>query len=251
VIAGGLVTSNDAALSIPDWPLSWGRLIPVLEGNIRYEFAHRILALLVALLTGILAFRVRTRLAWAAFAAIVAQVALGGFLVRFLDPKAGAIAHAALAQLFFGLTVLLYLGGRSLPMSLPTIAALGLFAQTILGAAVRHGVVGPVPHIAGAIAATGLVMWAGLGVLISHMENARLRRPAMLLLSITFSQVFLGIGAWMSRLAYLEAPQPMPIMVLFTVAHVAVGSLALGAALALAVVAPPSRIASQEGMAAA
>jgi heme a synthase len=251
VIAGGLVTSNEAALSIPDWPLSWGRLIPVLEGNVRYEFAHRTLALFVALLTGILAVRIRTRLAWAAFAAIGAQVALGGFLVRFLDPKAGAIAHAALAQLFFGLTVLLYLGGRSLPMSLPTIAALGLFAQTILGAAVRHGVVGPVPHIAGAIAATGLVMWAGLGVLISHMENARLRRPAMLLLSITFSQVFLGIGAWMSRLAYLEAPQPMPIMVLFTVAHVAVGSLALGAALALAVVAPPSRIASQEGMAAA
>ena len=36
VIAGGLVTSNDAALSVPDWPLSWGRLVPTLEGVIRY-----------------------------------------------------------------------------------------------------------------------------------------------------------------------------------------------------------------------
>src|ERR1035441_10290936 len=51
VIAGGLVTSNDAALSIPDWPLSWGHLVPTLEGGIRYEFAHRVTAMLVGLLT--------------------------------------------------------------------------------------------------------------------------------------------------------------------------------------------------------
>ena len=51
VIAGGLVTSNDAALSVPDWPLSWGRLVPNLVGGIRYEFAHRALAALVGLLT--------------------------------------------------------------------------------------------------------------------------------------------------------------------------------------------------------
>src|ERR1035441_1417020 len=51
VIAGGLVTSNDAALSVPDWPLSWGHLVPTLEGGIRYEFAHRVAAMLVGLLT--------------------------------------------------------------------------------------------------------------------------------------------------------------------------------------------------------
>ena len=37
---------------------------------------------------------------------------------------------------------------------------------------------------------------------MQHMENATLRRPAMLLLSMTFSQVFLGIGAYMARIAY-------------------------------------------------
>src|ERR1035437_10519262 len=37
VIAGALVASNDAALSVPDWPLSWGRLVPTLEGGIRYR----------------------------------------------------------------------------------------------------------------------------------------------------------------------------------------------------------------------
>ena len=69
VIAGGLVTSNDAAGAIPDWPLSWGRVVPVLEGGIRYEFAHRAAALAVALLAVTLALRMRTRMAWAAVAA--------------------------------------------------------------------------------------------------------------------------------------------------------------------------------------
>ena len=82
-------------------------------------------------------------------------------------------------------------------------------------------------------------MWAALGLLMQNMENPRVRRPATLLLSVTFSQVFLGIGAMMARLAYLDAPQPMPLMVLFTVAHVAVGSLAVGAAVALAMLARP------------
>ncbi len=262
VIAGGLVTSNDAALSVPDWPLSWGRMVPVLEGGIRYEFAHRVAALVVMTLTAILAFRVRTRLTWIALATVVAQAALGGVLVRFLDPKAGSIAHAALAQLFFGMTVLLWVESRAAgsprnsqvrPVAIAAAAA--LFAQTILGAAVRHGVVGPIPHVAGAIAATGLVMWASFPVLITHMDNPTLRRPAMLLLSITFSQIFLGIGAWMSRLANLNAPQPMPMMVLFTVAHVAAGSLAFGAAIGLAAAlrqyAPASPSLPREGMAAA
>ena len=262
VIAGGLVTSNDAALAIPDWPFSWGRVVPVLEGGIRYEFAHRAAALIVATLTAILALRLRTRLAWIALATVLAQAAIGGVLVRFLDPKAASIAHAALAQLFFGMTVLLWLesrgyrGARSphLP-PIPMVAAAALFAQTTLGAAVRHGVVGPMPHVVGAVAATGLVMWASFPVLISHMDNPTLRRPAMLLLSITFSQVFLGIGAWMSRLANLNAPQPMPMMVLFTVAHVAAGSLAFGAAIGLTAAlrsfAPASPSLPREGMAAA
>ena len=244
VIAGGLVTSNDAALSVPDWPLSWGRVIPVLEGGIRYEFAHRVLALMVIILTALVVFRRRDSLGWTALGTVLIQAALGGILVRFLDPKVGAIAHAAIAQFFFGLTVLLAVtptAGWQAKTPVATWSAIAIFLQTILGAAVRHGVVGPIAHTAGAIVAAAFVMWAALPVLIAHMENPVFRRPAMLLLSITFSQVFLGIGAWMSRLAYLDAPQPMPMMVLFTVAHVAVGSLAFGAAIALAALPVPAR----------
>jgi len=91
-------------------------------------------------------------------------------------------------------------------------------------------------------------MWAGLSLVIRNMDNAAVRRPATLLLSITFSQVFLGIGAMMARVAYLGAPQPMPMVVLFTVAHVAVGSLAVGAAVALAMLARSEQMGVHGGM---
>ena len=118
----------------------------------------------------------------------------------------------------------------------PLVALTAIFAQTILGAAVRHQIVGVMPHIAGAAAATILVMWAALGILMRHMDNPRLRRPAMVLLFLTFSQVFLGMGAYLSRVATADAPQPMPLMVGFTVAHVAIGALAFGSAIVLALV---------------
>jgi cytochrome c oxidase assembly protein subunit 15 len=286
VIAGAEVASNDAALSVPDWPLSWGHLVPTLEGGIRYEFAHRVAAMLVGLLTLGLALWMQksqwdkppacpserssdapsaeslpngrgsdgvqseprpgypvgvgsaTKLAWAAVAVVLLQAALGGIAVRFIIPAWATIAHATLGQLFFAIMVAICVrlyapvDGR---WAVPTLlAAVALFAQTILGAGVRYGVVAAVVHIVGAIGATILVMWAALSILMQQMDNPKLRRPATLLLSITFSQVFLGIAAMTARIVYAGAPQPMPMMVLFTVAHVAVGSLALGAAVALA-----------------
>jgi cytochrome c oxidase assembly protein subunit 15 len=243
VVAGGLVTSNDAALSIPDWPLNWGRVIPPLEANIRYEFAHRALALLVLVMTAGLAWRERTKLAWTAFGTVIMQALLGGVLVKFVDPASLAVIHAALAQLCFGLVVaVVFSVSPRLRVEMAVAGApAALFAQTILGAAARHNLAGPIPHIAGAVIATIFVMWAGLGTLMSHMDDARQRRPAMALLSLTFSQVFLGIAAYAVRAAAIGDPQPMPLTIWITVAHVAVGSLAFGAAVALAAAAQVRR----------
>ena len=55
LMAGALVTSNDAADSVPDWPLAYGKIIPPLVGGIRYEYAHRLMAGTVAILTLVLA----------------------------------------------------------------------------------------------------------------------------------------------------------------------------------------------------
>jgi cytochrome c oxidase assembly protein subunit 15 len=288
VIAGAMVVSNDAALSVPDWPLSWGHLMPTLEGGIRYEFAHRVAAMLVGLLTVGLAvwMQVRrrqakacpttapamvghalacqserssdalpTKFAWAAVAVVLLQAALGGVAVRFVTPAWATIAHASLGQLFFAILVAicvaLYAGSPRTWAAPASICAAGLFAQTILGAAVRYGAVAAVAHIVSAMLATMLVMWAALSILMRQMDNPKLRRAAMLLLSVAFSQVFLGIAAMMARVVYADASQPMPMMVLFTVAHVAVGSLALGAAVALAMLVRPGVYLPQGGQATA
>src|ERR1700685_3377022 len=51
VVGGGLVPSRDAGLSVPDWPLSYGKLMPPMEGGILYEHGHRMVAITVGLLT--------------------------------------------------------------------------------------------------------------------------------------------------------------------------------------------------------
>ena len=47
IIAGALVTSNDAGLSVPDWPLSFGQLMPEMSGGVFYEHSHRMVAVSV------------------------------------------------------------------------------------------------------------------------------------------------------------------------------------------------------------
>ena len=109
LIAGALVTSNDAGLSIPDWPLAYGSLTPPMVGGIRYEFTHRVIATPLAFLTIILAawlWKVEKRpwmrwLGLAALGGVIAQGILGGMTVRMFQPPAVSAAHATLAQLFF------------------------------------------------------------------------------------------------------------------------------------------------------
>lgn len=230
------MTSNDAALSVPDWPLSWGRLIPPLEGGIRFEFAHRVLAALVGILTAILAFSLRRPLAWLAFGTVVAQALLGGALVKLIDPKSLAIAHATLGQICFGLVVAVALrqptsgAGKS---RVPALAVAAILIQTVLGAALRHNVIGLVPHIAGAVLAIAAVMWASLQILVQDTSPEPRRRAAVLLLGLIGLQLFLGFAAYTAMEANAGAPQPMPLVIWTTVAHVVVGALALGAAICL------------------
>src|SRR6478736_1852335 len=96
IIAGALVTSNDAGLSVPDWPTSFGSLykIPKLVGGVKFEHTHRMIAQVAGLLTIILAiwtWRVEKRrwlriLAIGAVGTVIAQGILGGLTVKFFLP---------------------------------------------------------------------------------------------------------------------------------------------------------------------
>ena len=54
--AGALVTSEDAALAVPDWPLSYGTLNPPMVGGIAFEHSHRLIAAALGLFIIGLAF---------------------------------------------------------------------------------------------------------------------------------------------------------------------------------------------------
>jgi cytochrome c oxidase assembly protein subunit 15 len=118
ILAGSLVTSHDAGLSVPDWPTSYGWNMftfppSMWVANIFYEHGHRLIATSVGFLTIVLAvwlWRVEPRrwLRWlgvAALVAVVAQGLLGGLTVLFFLPAAISTAHAGLAEIFFCLTV--------------------------------------------------------------------------------------------------------------------------------------------------
>jgi len=258
VVAGGLVTSRDAGLSVPDWPLSYGKLMPPMEGGILYEHGHRMVATSVGLFTIVLMvwlFRADSRrwMKWlgvAALLGVIAQGVLGGLTVLLLLPWWISTSHACLAQLFFSTTVAIALftsrwwasgpvttdEDPKFPIrSLFLAAPLCVLGQLFLGAAVRHKALGSIYHIAGAPIVAGVILWVSLRILLHYAHNRELRVVSLALIGITFTQVFLGIAAYMTRIAYADAVQPMPLMVTFTVLHVAVGALTMAASVALAI----------------
>jgi cytochrome c oxidase assembly protein subunit 15 len=258
VVAGALVTSHEAGLSVPDWPLSYGRVMPEMKGGVFYEHGHRLVATTVGFLTIILALwlwradgrRWMRRLGFAAVGAVILQGVLGGLTVLFLLPPAISVSHASLAQLFFSTTVAVALftseswrrgpvvvtdtGSPSLRM-LSILCAVAILGQLALGAAYRHQALGIIPHVAGALVVSGLVLLTGIFALLQFGSHRALRQSAVALLFVTMLQVFLGVAAYMSRVATADAAQPMPVMVAFTAVHVAVGALTMAASVVLAI----------------
>lgn len=120
VVAGGMVTSTNSGLSVPDWPTTYGHQMfsfPLsgMVGGIFYEHGHRLIATVVGLLTiGLCVWlwwvEPRRWVRWLgtiALGAVVLQGVLGGLTVIYLLPDAISISHAGLAQIFFLLTVTL------------------------------------------------------------------------------------------------------------------------------------------------
>ncbi len=250
IVAGALVTSNDAGLSVPDWPLSYGSLFPPMVGNIRYEHTHRLIAGFVLVLLAGLAIWLRRAeprawvrwLGYSALAAGVGQAILGGITVLFFLPTLVSVGHACLAQVIFSATVMLAivtgrkwrnlppaaLDPNSPPLSqLAALTAGAVFLQLMMGAAFRHNGFGILPHLVGAAIVTALVMWTLYRVISRHSGELGLMRPAGLLGVLLMVQLLLGGASYLVLEATRDAPQPLPPMVYTTVAHVAGGALTL------------------------
>jgi cytochrome c oxidase assembly protein subunit 15 len=250
LIAGALVTSNEAALSVPDWPRSYGTWLPPMVGGVLYEDSHRKIAGVLAVLTVILAILIwikedRRWLRWFAVIAvggIVAQAILGGQVVIQLLHYWLPVAHACFAEIMFGaiLSIAVFtskwwvsdrpqLEDRGSPSIhfLALLNAVVIFLQVFLGAGFRHKDIPIWPHAAGSLAVLATVVWTAV-VLRKRFEHSReLTKMRILLHSVFGLQFLLGIGAYWSRISTADAPQPMRVMVVLTVTHTVVGALLL------------------------
>ena len=166
ILAGSLVTSHDAGLSVPDWPTSYGWNMftfppSMWVANILYEHGHRLIASSVGFLTIIMTVWLwvaepRRWLRWfgdATLGSVVAQGLLGGLTVLFFLPAAISTAHAGLAEIFFCMTVAIaiftspgWIAGYhdaskdiGPPLRrLATFATLLIYTQILVGATMRH-----------------------------------------------------------------------------------------------------------------
>ncbi|HEX7333899.1 MAG TPA: COX15/CtaA family protein [Pyrinomonadaceae bacterium] len=256
IIAGALVTSNDAGLATEDWPLSNGQVFPEMVGNLFWEHGHRMVATTVGMLTIVLTLYIliKEKRPWVrklgvfALIAVIVQGLLGGLTVKLMLPLAVSTAHATLAQLFFCTTVSLavftsrsWMEARpiqeekgSLPLrSLCTAALVAIFVQLVIGATLRHSATWDkhlptelvLTHIVGALVVTLTLGRASLTVMRRYKDEKFLTRPAVVAFSLLGLQLLLGVLAYVTRLASPGDPQPLNPMISITVAHVACGAL--------------------------
>jgi len=264
IVAGALVTSNDAGLSVPDWPTSFGSLyrIPPLVGGVKFEHGHRMLAEFIGLLTiGVAVWtqKVDQRrwmriLGWSAIGTVIAQGVLGGLTVLFYLPPAISTAHATLAQTFFCIMVsIAFFTSRSwveppasvnvpsdnarprlTTLSLLTVAA--VWMQLVMGAAFRHSGIRLLPHMIGAAVVFCMVNWLAIATLRRCRTTPQLVRPATVLLTLLAVQITLGLASYITRVLWSRgAAAPLASMVVSTVAHVACGALLLVTTVILAI----------------
>lgn len=250
LFAGGLVTSTDSGLAVPDWPLSYGTLFPPMIGGIRFEHIHRVAAAMVGLVTLILTIwigvtekeRKIRRLAIACLGAVVLQGILGGLTVLFRLPWPISVAHACLGPIFFCLVVALAIltspacvtAFARLPPSLVAGAMTTtcfVFLQILLGAIVRHTGEGIWLHVAWAF-----VVFLQAGQLVARSLNdfsgqPEILRPVLFLGVLVTLEFFLGIAAF--ALTRFEGIPAGFGRIIFPTLHQTLGALILAVSVVL------------------
>jgi len=183
-------------------------------------------------------------LAFGALGTIVVQAVLGGMTVLHFLPPAISTTHAAVAQTFFCIAVAIavFTGqrwveevpqaaadyGRPNLFTLSLLSIFILYLQLILGAMFRHHGLPWWPHVLNAVVVALILTWTAVRAIVQFPGNDAIRRPAIFLLFLLVIQLCLGFAAFLTRVVWgAEAAQPEVLMVLSTVAHVAVGALLL------------------------
>jgi cytochrome c oxidase assembly protein subunit 15 len=238
IFVGGLVTTTDAGMAVPDWPTTYGYnlfLYPWqtwLAGpwDLFVEHGHRLLGAVVGLIAIALVavFWRYERRRWllacavAALLAVIVQGVLGGVRVT-QDSRTLAMGHGCFGPAFFALCVALTVctsrwwrdagsrGGGSNTANLFRLALVTTvfaYLQLVVGAQLRHGdeTGGPgdfhffvLLHL---LLAALLCLQAGLVGVRAWRSNRRERgllQPARGLAGLVLVQVCLGAGTWVLK----------------------------------------------------
>jgi heme a synthase len=289
---GGLVTTTDAGMAVPDWPTTYGYnlfLYPWstwISGpwDLFVEHGHRLLGATVGMITiGLLAVLWRSEdrnwvrwLGVAALALVIFQGLLGGMRVR-LDERTLAMLHGCTGPVFFALSVALVVFTSSrwmmrlnasantpsgmgahktdLIRKLAVVTAILAYLQILLGAVLRHVPIATEPetfalalkfHLFLAAALTLHVLWLSALVLHRVRSTPPLHGLAFAMVGLIFVQLSLGAGTWIVKFAvpswasswFSIGPSTIQeggwLQTHVITAHVAVGSLLLATAVALA-----------------
>ena len=260
LIAGALVTSHRAGLSVPDWPNTFGYFMfsfpwSKTVGGIFYEHGHRLIASSVGLLTVLLCgwlFKTESRpwvrwLGVGAVGLVIVQGVLGGLTVLHDLPPALSAAHATLAQTFFCVTITLAAcTGRAwrndspicssragMVRFLTAIATAAVFLQLILGAMIRHSEHGIAAHIGGGMLVLVTVFVTAVVILLILGAGGYFRHSLFLAL-LVIGQVGLGFKTLAVHIPKNATESLSQTQILLPTIHLAIGALILGVTFALA-----------------
>jgi cytochrome c oxidase assembly protein subunit 15 len=248
--AGALVTSNDAALAVSDWPTSFGSFFPplrLLTGGALIEHTHRVLAAILGIwiiALAVLLARYEERpwlkkFGYAAVAGVIFQGMLGGLTVLQLLHYWLPVMHAVTAELMFAILVSIafftshwymqdlpqYADSNSPSIhSIVTFNAFLIFLQVLAGAGFRHHYISYVPHVFGSLIVLASVIWTAGTLRRRFPEVTAITRSRVFLHALVGLQILLGLGSLWSRFTTANAPQPMPVMIAFTVVHTVIGA---------------------------
>lgn len=240
VWVGGLVTTTDAGMAVPDWPTTYGYnlfLYPWqtwLFGpwDLFVEHGHRLLAASVGLITiGLLVVLVRSEsrrwvkvLGVAALALVIFQGVLGGMRVR-MDERTLAMLHGCTGPLFFAVTVALAVITSRTWMAqvdpievssagnirrLAAVTVVLAYLQIVIGAVMRHVPLDAQPStfmhaVKGHLYLAAVLALHILALACLVQSRARgvqpLSRLSLALVGLLFVQAALGAGTWIVKFA--------------------------------------------------
>jgi cytochrome c oxidase assembly protein subunit 15 len=259
---GGLVTSYDVGMAVPDWPTTFGQNMFLYDwlsasAGVKIEHGHRLLGSLVGMLTLALTvallFDERSWMRWmgvAAFVAVVLQGVLGGMRVELnaMFQRRLAVIHGITAQMFLAQLMAIVCwtsrrwccaatlrteDARRLRTLAATLAATALF-QGAAGAWLRHFGAGLLIHLFVAGVLFMLVLWTTVPVLLDAELRRVLVRPARWLLGLLVLQLSLGTAS-LAVVSFQPpgfGPPTGHLEAWLTTVHLVAGALVLSACVA-------------------